>query len=596
MRRLWLALLLLPAACTEAPAPTTAGAASAAPAVFRYAMNEVPDSFDPLKASNIYASTVVVAVHDTLYRYRYLARPYQLAPNLAAALPEISADGLTWTIRLKPGVRFADDPVFPGGRGREVVAADVVYSFKRHFLEGSGSEGSWLWQDVLAGIATWQQQAAGIDAPWQAVVAVDPHTVEFHLSRPFPQLAHTLTQGFSAIVAREAVDRHGADFGRRPVGSGPFRLKSFDGVTARLERNPDFRREPFSAAAEGFDAGLHDGQPFATLEGRSAPFVDALEIHFLTDGDLRLASFQRGDLDLATLKPSQVYEAGTTTPAAAFNDCCRHQLKPQNELLYLGFNMRDPVLGSHAEPAQQQRQLALRCAIGLAYDWQARNRALNDGTGLVFRGHRPPATADFDPADQLDALRSSADPAAARALLEAHGWTAENLPVLRFGSTAGTQMQQAFELLRANLMAIGWPQDRIQWESFPTYGAYLAAVNEGRLMLMDLGWQLDYPDALNALQLFYGPYGPPQVNAGAYAHAGFDQWYEQAQRLPESDPARRELVRRMDQQLRDDCASVSGFTRSTLSVWRRDALVWPDPLLGGHLLKFVARLPPASAP
>lgn len=596
-RRPWARLLtslLVLAGCGEQPAPAPAvpgpvapTAGHTEPVVFRYAMNEVPTGFDPLKASSIYASTVVVAVHDTLYRYRYLARPVQLAPNLAADLPEISPDGLTWRIRLKPGVRFADDPAFPQGRGRTVVAADVVYSFKRHFLTDGGSEGSWLWQDVLAGAADWKQDTAHLDAPWEAVVAEDEHTVVFHLAKPFPQLSHTLTQGYAAIVAREAVEHYGADLPRHPVGSGPFVLRSFDGVVARLERNPGYRQEAFSAAIEGPAPEAAAADALATLEGRSPPFVDRLEIHFLSDDGLKLASFRRGDLDLAPLLPRQVFSVGSTTPAAEFTGCCHSRLEPQNELLYLAFNMRDPELGRSPDAATDQRRRALRCAIGQAYDWHARNRVLNDGTGTVFRGHVPPLTSDFDEGDRL--VGGSADPAGARALLAAHGWTAEQLPVLRFASTAGTEMQQAFELLRANLMEIGWPQQRIVWESFPTYGAFLAAVNDGRLMLMDLGWHLDYPDALNALQLFYGPYAPPQVNAGAYANPAFDAKYVQAASLPEHSTARRALVREMEALLRADCATVTGYARNTLLVWRRDALVWPGEMLGGHFLKFAAR-------
>ncbi len=67
---------------------------------------------------------------DPLFRYDYLARPYKIVPNTAAAMPEISADGKTWTIKLKPGIYFADDPVFKGKR-RELTAADYVYSWKR---------------------------------------------------------------------------------------------------------------------------------------------------------------------------------------------------------------------------------------------------------------------------------------------------------------------------------------------------------------------------------------------------------------------------------------------------------------------------------
>ena len=86
--------------------------------------------FDPAATQDLYSNTIEARIFDALYDWDYLKRPYTLAPSLAAAMPEYSPDGRTWTIRLKPGVRFADDPAF-NGRKREVTAADVVYSWKR---------------------------------------------------------------------------------------------------------------------------------------------------------------------------------------------------------------------------------------------------------------------------------------------------------------------------------------------------------------------------------------------------------------------------------------------------------------------------------
>ena len=86
--------------------------------------------FDPQAWVDAYSDYINTAIFDPLYKYDYLARPYRIGPNTAAALPTISADGLNWTIKLKPGIYFADDPAFKGKK-RELVAADYVYSWKR---------------------------------------------------------------------------------------------------------------------------------------------------------------------------------------------------------------------------------------------------------------------------------------------------------------------------------------------------------------------------------------------------------------------------------------------------------------------------------
>jgi ABC-type transport system substrate-binding protein len=91
-------------------------------------MDGAPSSIDPVQARNVYVNTITLNAYDTLYSFKYLARPYEVKPNLAVDLPEISDDGLTYTIRIKRGVYFTDDPAFEGGIGRELVAEDIVYS------------------------------------------------------------------------------------------------------------------------------------------------------------------------------------------------------------------------------------------------------------------------------------------------------------------------------------------------------------------------------------------------------------------------------------------------------------------------------------
>src|SRR5687767_342532 len=86
--------------------------------------------FDPQATSDLYSGHVQRGIFEALFAYDYLARPYKLVPQTAAAMPEISADGRTWTIRIAPGTFFADDAAFKG-RKRELVAQDYVFSWKR---------------------------------------------------------------------------------------------------------------------------------------------------------------------------------------------------------------------------------------------------------------------------------------------------------------------------------------------------------------------------------------------------------------------------------------------------------------------------------
>src|SRR5262249_5818665 len=96
----------------------------------RVAVSAAETGFDPQAISDLYSGFVTRVIFDPLYQYDYLARPFKIIPNTAVALPQISDDGKTWTIKVKPGIYFADDPVFKGKK-RELTAADYIYSWKR---------------------------------------------------------------------------------------------------------------------------------------------------------------------------------------------------------------------------------------------------------------------------------------------------------------------------------------------------------------------------------------------------------------------------------------------------------------------------------
>ena len=98
----------------------------------RVAFNTAESGFDPQAVNDNYSYMVCDAIFDALYTYDYFARPPRLIPNTAAALPEVTDGGRTFTIKVQPGIFFADDPAFRARR-RELTAQDYVYSFKRIF-------------------------------------------------------------------------------------------------------------------------------------------------------------------------------------------------------------------------------------------------------------------------------------------------------------------------------------------------------------------------------------------------------------------------------------------------------------------------------
>ncbi|TVS13839.1 MAG: hypothetical protein EA419_00700 [Wenzhouxiangella sp.] len=581
-------LLLLSTAC--------GGGADPEGTVYRHAIDGVPGSLDPAHAADVYASTLVVNIFDTLYRYRYLARPYELAPNLAEDFPEVSEDGRVFTIRLR-AARFADDPAFADGRGRPVTAADVVFSLRRHFDPATRSQGAWLWRDRIVGLDAWGRDGADPQAEVAGLQALDDRTVRIELTRPYPQLVNTLAMALSAIVPPEAVAHYGREFSVRPVGSGPFQLLSLDETRAVLKPNAHFDREPLDLTAEGFDPDRHGHYGLEALDGRRYPFLDRLEVHFIAEPATRWNSFFSGrDVDNVMLPPEQAVRVLESTHPLVFRpqierDFQTHVGRETGLVLY-GFNMANPEIGYHADPERDRANHALRCAIRDAFDWAARNRVFYQGLGEVFPGVIPPFLDEYEP--DLPTESIDHDPALARQRLADHGWTAEQLPVLVYGLESSVERRQMFEQFRAQLAAIGYPPEKIRRAAFGSFGEYHRAIINGQVDLFLLGWTLAYPDAQYSLQLFFGPNAAPGANLFNYANPEFDEAFRRAEPLPQG-PERSALYRDLNRLVLDDCAMIGSLTRTRVHLWHPRVRMLPDrEVLGGYFLRFVdVQEPPA---
>jgi ABC-type transport system substrate-binding protein len=285
--------------------------------VLRIAFPAPESTFDPPSTnSDFYSSTILSQILEAPLTYDYLARPVQLVPNTAEALPRIEEGGRRITLRIKPGIFFADDPAFKGsprlnaqGR-RELTAEDYVYAIKRFYDPRYASSDLYLFEAAkLLGLSELRQQALqqqkpfNYDAPVEGVRALDRYTLQLRMADPDPRWHFNLAMpAITGAVAREVVEHYGKDIGAHPVGTGPFRLAQWRRASRIvLERSPDYRRRVY----EGQPADEPIAQAIAQqLQGRALPLVDRIEVDIVEEAQPRWLSFLQGDFDWMAVPPA----------------------------------------------------------------------------------------------------------------------------------------------------------------------------------------------------------------------------------------------------------------------------------------------------
>ena len=238
---------------------------------------------DPAQVGDRYSATEVAKVYEGLLEYHYLKRPLTLAPNLAAAMPTVSEDGLTYTFKLKQGVKFHDNACFSNGKGRELTAEDFVYTIKRVADPKLNAPIFYLLAEKIQGLDAWRKKQ--VDAPKvdytaaiAGVKAIDTYTLQFTLNKPYPSFLYALAVPTCYVVPQEAVVYYGEEFLNHPVGTGPFTLKAYTPQANKLVylKNPNFRVKKYpNEASESYKHLLADA-------GKQLPLVDkVVRISFL---------------------------------------------------------------------------------------------------------------------------------------------------------------------------------------------------------------------------------------------------------------------------------------------------------------------------
>lgn len=563
---------------------------STAEKIYRHAFDNTPVNFDPVSYGDAYANRIVIAVYESLYQYKYLKSPPEIKPLLAEAMPEYSKDRRTLKIKLRKHIFFSDDACFPGGKGREVIAEDFVYSLKRHFDPKNVSFGRSMWAGKIVGLDQWGQNGADYDKPVEGLKALDRYTIQIQLEKPYPQFLHTLAQGQAALLPREAVHYYGKGMATHLVGTGPWKLQSSNASKVVLVKNPQYRRDIFNPIEEGYDPKIHGHTGIADLAGKSIPFIDKIEISFLKQESTMWNSFTKGsEIQIAILPPLQfskyIKSVDPITLHKPYAD--QYHVKKENELstLFFGFNMEDPHIGQSVDPQIDRHHRALRCAIRKAFNWKQFIDSAYYGLGDLFTGVIPPNIRGYSQLPSDESIRVDID--GAKRLLKENGYTAENLPILRYSGVGNVRSMQNFELFKAWMSKIDYPSHKVIFDISSQFGEYTKAMREKKLMTFYIAWYFDFPDAQNGFQIYYGPYASPGSNLANYRNAEFDRLYEKTS-VMEDGQERTKIYQRMNEILIEDCAVISGFLRNRMVLWHKNVVIYPTEFSNVNIFRYVA--------
>jgi ABC-type transport system substrate-binding protein len=610
--RVLLILLLLLGGCGDVwndPYP----AAERGKSIFYTSFINRPKHLDPVQSYTSDEADFTMQVYEPPLQYHYLKRPYELVPLTALEVPQprtVEGGKLTvYEIRIRPGIRYQPHPGFvsenlslsaekigklkspydlPLGT-RELVADDYIYQIKRLAHPRLHSPILGLMSEYIVGLREYAQQLGRADPrsgwldlrqhPLKGVEKTGTHSFTVTLNGSYPQFVYWLAMPFFAPMPWEA-ERFFEQPGMAernftldwwPVGTGPYMLTGND-PNARmvLERNPNFRGEPYPSEGERGDAEaglLQDA-------GKTMPFIERIVFSREKESIPYWNKFLQGYYDVSGIGSDQFDQAvrvsiegdAGVTPEMEQKGI-RLSTSVETSTSYVGFNWLDKVVGGSSERARKLRQ-----AISIAFDVEEQITIFSNGRGIAAQG--PIAPGIFGYREGREGMnpvvyewrdgkpvRKSLE--VARRLLAEAGYpdgrdakTGQPL-VIYFDTLArGAGDKAVFDWYRRQFDKLS-----IQLEIRTTdWNRFQEKIRKGDTQTFRLGWNADYPDPENFLFLLHGPQSRAKTqgeNAANYVNAEYDALFRQVKSMPNS-PERQRLIDQMVSIARIDAPWIWG--------------------------------------
>lgn len=585
---LLLASIMLLTGCNNNPYP----AESSTDPTYYTVLGEDPKSMDPSIAYDIPASQVIDSIYPSFYKYNYLKHePFTLELSLGAEEPKqekfpvsfadhgktVNQIGERWTFKIKPDLKYQDDPCFPGGKGRPITVQDFIYTFKRMADPAIDCPIFGFFGENVIGMADFNAKNAELlkakkPADYSFPIigletdSTDPFTFRVLLKHPYPQLKYLMAMHFTSPIPHEAVETYGKEFARHPVGCGAYMMEEFKPKSRIvLVANPNRMKETYPSEGDAGDRGkglLDDA-------GKSLPLCNRVQFNIVREGITSWNSFMQGYQDGATVTQTNFEQAlgasgtGTLTPEMASKGIEITHF-PQTDTWYYIFNWEDATVGYSSDPEQNLRNRKLRQAIALSIDSQEEIDLENLGIGIPAQSLIPPGLFGYDK-DYKNPYRQH-NLEKAKLLLAEAGYPDGINPKTGARLTIGWENalitpagRQAIGLLTKQVEALGLKVVSSS-SRFPIFQEH---VDKGAFQFADWGWVADYPDPENFDFLFYGPNKRPGPNHSAYKNPEYDRIFEKMQAM-ENGTERLKLIVQLRDIMVEDCVLIPRYHTESL--------------------------------
>lgn len=451
-----------------------------------------PPTLDPALVSDVTSARIVVEIFSGLVR---LDSNLQIVPDLAESW-EITGGGTVYTFKLRSDARFSD--------GTPVAAGDFKWAMERAANPDTESTVAELYLSDIVGI---QEIIDGDATTASGIEVLGDRTLRLTVDGPKAYFLAKLTYPTAFALLRQNVEQGGENWTDEPVGTGPFTLGQYRiGERIVLKRNENYHGRP--------------------------AYLDEVELNLA--GGVAMAMYEADEIDVTGVGLADLDRV--QDPREPLNrDLVR--VPPGFSISYIGFNVEEPPFDDRA----------FRQALAHAVDKKTIAEEVFASLVTPASGILPPRFPAFN--DKLIGLQFDPDLARQR-LAESSYSTLSDRDKRIVITSPGTGGSPGLTL---EVVADQWKQildidveiQQVEWAT------YLQDVHRNRLQAFSQGWEADYPDPEDFLDILF--HSESRANNGKYSNPEVDRLVELAR--TEQDVVRRtELYQQAEQIIVDDVA------------------------------------------